>query len=303
MPDKYNKDRQEGSTGGDGYTITQHLQPQQKMMKFLFKDHEYRDIKVTKLDAETGWPLAGATFNLHCVAADSPLSPGNISDRQLTTDSKGWVTFVDVPNGTYELSEIKAPNGYEEDPVWSTGDKGNKTTIIVTSDSDPVIELTAKNEPKSGFRLLKIDADTRQPIPGVVFEFTPVAPLTGSPFQAMTDENGVITIENLNIGQGGNGVKEGTYIAVEKSAPKPYRVDSTPHTIEVRNGHDATQITLNNYADGMLNILKIDSVTGEPLAGAYFKIESAGGTHIADVGPTGRNGYVSFGPPGAGRQL
>ena len=301
MPDKYNKDRQEGSTGGDGYTITQHLQPQQALMKFVFKDTSYRDVKVTKLDAETGWPLAGATFNLHCVAADSPLVPGNISDRQLTTDSTGYVTFVDVPNGTYELSEIKAPNGYEKDPEWSTGDKGNKTTIIVTSDSDPIIEVTAENEPKSGFRLLKVDADTRQPIPGVVFEFTPVAPLTGSPFEATTDENGVITVENLNIGQGGNGVKEGTYIAVEKSAPKPYRVDPTPHTVEVRNGHDATQITLNNYADGMLNILKIDSVTGEPLAGAYFKIESAGGTHIADVGPTGRNGYVSFGPlePGA----
>lgn len=294
MPDKYNKDRQQDSTGGDGYTISKVLGPDQKLVEFTFRDHEYRDIKVTKLDAETGWPLAGATFNLHCVAADSPLSPGNISDRQLTTDASGYVTFVDVPNGTYFLEEIKAPNGYEENPVWSTGDKGNKTTIIVTSDSDPIIEVTAKNEPKSGFRLLKVDADTRQPIPGVVFEFTPVSPLTGSPIEATTDENGVIVIENLNIGQGGNGVKEGTYIAVEKSAPKPYRVDPTPHTVEVRNGHDATQITLNNYADGMLNIVKIDSVTGEPLAGAYFRIQKASGEDVAEVGPTGRNGYVSW---------
>ena len=294
MPDNYNKDRQQDSTGGDGYTISKVLGPDQKLVEFTFRDHEYRDIKVTKLDAETGWPLAGATFNLHCVAADSPLSPGNISDRQLTTDASGYVTFVDVPNGTYFLEEIKAPNGYEENPEWSTGDKGNKTTIIVTSDSDPIIEVTAENEPKSGFRLLKIDADTRQPIPGVVFEFTPVSPLTGSPIEATTDENGVIVIENLNIGQGGNGVKEGTYIAVEKSAPKPYRVDSTPHTVEVRNGHDATQITLENVADGMLNIVKIDSVTGEPLAGAYFKIQKASGEDVAEVGPTGRNGYVSW---------
>lgn len=301
MPDLYNKDTQEGSIDGQSYTIFGNLGPQQKKIEFTFKDTHYRSLKVTKLDAETGWPLAGATFNLHCVKADEPLTAGNISDRQLTTPASGYVVFENIPNGVYEVTEIKAPNGYEENPEWSTGDKGNKTTIIVTSDSDPIIEVTAENEPKSGFRLLKIDADTRQPIPGVVFEFTPVSPLTGSPIEATTDENGVIVIENLNIGQGGNGVKEGTYIAVEKSAPKPYRVDKTPHTVEVRNGHDATQITLENVADGMLNIVKIDSVTGEPLAGAYFKIESAGGTHIADVGPTGRNGYVSFGPlePGA----
>lgn len=294
MPDLYNKDTQEGSIDGQSYTLFGNLGPQQKLIEFTFKDTHYRSLKVTKLDAETGWPLAGATFNLHCVRADEPLTAGNISDRQLTTDASGFVIFENIPNGEYLLEELKAPNGYEEDPVWSTGDKGNKTRVIVTSDSDPIIEVTAKNEPKSGFRLLKIDADTRQPIPGVTFEFTPMAPLTGSKFEATTDENGVIVIENLNIGQGGNGVKEGTYMVVEKSAPKPYRVDKTPHNVEVRNGHDATQITLENVADGMLNIVKIDSVTGEPLAGAYFKIQKASGEDVAEVGPTGRNGYVSW---------
>ena len=295
MPDKYNKDRQEGSTGGDGYTITQHLQPQQKLMKFVFKDTHYRDLQVTKLDQHEGWPLYGAKFRLQCVKPDSPLE-GSVYDKTVPTGTDGIAYFPDLPNGTYVLTEIKAPNGYDQPGKWSGGEiqgtkEGvNEVTIIVTSDSPRVIEVVCENEPKSGFQLLKVDADTLQPIPGVLFEFTPVAPLTGPPVQAMTDENGLITYENL-VAQG---VKEGTYIAVEKSAPKPYRVDPTPHTIEVINSHQATHITLTNYADGMLNIVKIDSVTGEPLAGAYFKIETAGGTHVADVGPTGRNGYVSW---------
>ena len=128
-PQFYNKDKQQ--TSGD-YTQTQQLKHGQSLSVFEFKDTHYRDIKVYKRDSETNWLLKGATFRLHCVAAENK-DAGSITDRELTTDENGYVIFENVPNGTYELTEIAAPVGYENN--------NEKKTVIVTSDSDRVIEI------------------------------------------------------------------------------------------------------------------------------------------------------------------
>ena len=284
VPDNYNLDDQPESVGGQSATVTKHLTYGMTLLTFEFEDISYRDIKVTKLDAETNWPLAGATYRLHCIKADPPLTAGNIADRQLTTDKTGSVTFVDVPNGTYEITEVQAPIGYDPNGKWEDNTTGKKT-VIVTSDSDPVIEFTHMNEPKSGIRIYKRDAATDEPIKGAVFEIKPLYPLTATPFERTTDDNGIIVLE---------GLAEGSYQITEKAVPDPYVLDNTPTTVEVNNQHNAYPVTLYNYAEGMLYIQKLDGVTHEPLAGAYFDIHTAGGTFVAQVGPTGPTGFTSY---------
>ena len=273
VPDNYNKDKQEDS--GD-YTKTGVLEFGAKTIEFEFEDTSYRDIKVTKKDADTDWPLAGAEFTLESVSLDDPNEGGSVK-RSLTTDATGFVIFEDVPNGTYKLWESVPPKGYESNDEVKT--------IVVTSDDEPVIEFEYKNEPHSGIRILKLDAATDQPIPGALFRITPMAPLTGPSFERETDENGLIVIENA---------EPGTYKVEELSVPDPYVVNSEPHLVEVTNQHDAFPVTIYNHAEGMLYIQKLDAVTHEPLAGAYFDVHTAGGTFIATVGPTGPNGFATL---------
>ena len=274
VPDNYNKDSQPlGTDETRQYTLTGTLGPQQSKIEFTFEDTSYRDIKVTKKDAETDWPLAGAEFTLESVTLDN----GGSYSKQLTTDASGFVVFEDVPNGTYKLWESTAPKGYESNDEVKT--------VIVSSADEPVIEFEYKNEPHSGIRILKVDAATDQPIPGALFRITPMAPLTGPSIERETDENGLIVIENA---------EPGTYKIEELSVPDPYVVNSEPHLVEVTNQHDAFPITIYNHAEGMLYIQKLDADTHEPLAGAYFDIHTAGGTYVGTAGPTGPNGYATF---------
>lgn len=268
-PNGWNRDKQTGNT----YTLTQELKLGEALEDFVFTDTSYRSVQVTKKDADTDWPLAGATFELSSVTLDE----GGTYKKQLTTDATGFVIFEDVPNGTYQLKEITPPTGYQ----------GNSEvkTIVVTSADDPIIEFEYKNEPKSGMRIIKLDAATDQPIKGATFRIEPLLPLTSPAFERTTDDNGLIVLENL---------AEGTYKVTEVSVPEPYVLNPQVQTVEIKNQHDAVQVTFRDNAKGMLYIQKLDGVTQEPLAGAYFDIHTAGGKLVATVGPTGPNGYVTF---------
>lgn len=268
----YNKDKQQ--TSGD-YTQTQQLKHGQALSVFEFKDTHYRDIKVFKRDSETNWLLKGATFRLHCVAAENK-DAGNITDRELTTDENGYVIFENIPNGTYELTEIAAPFGYDNN--------SEKKTVIVTSDSDRVIEFEFKNAPKSGLLIRKIDSVTKQPLANVEFRITPLAPLDSPSWTAVTDDNGLIVKENL---------AAGTYRIEEITTVDGYVLNTKAQLIEIKNQHDAYTVTFENNQKNMLNILKLDAITGLPLPGAIFEVSTAGGSHIANV-TTGAFGYASL---------
>ena len=61
-------------------------------------------IAVTKVDAADKQPLAGAEFTL--------TQNGEVIAKQ-TTDEAGKASFTELSYGTYELSETKAPEGYQ----------------------------------------------------------------------------------------------------------------------------------------------------------------------------------------------
>lgn len=270
-PDLYNRDLQEGGT----YTQTQQIKLGQSLTEFVFEDTHYKDITVYKRDAETNWLLSGATFQLHCVAlADG--TAGNVEDRTLTTGADGKVVFEDLPNGTYTVRELSPPQGYHgTDEV---------KTVVINSDSG-VLEFTFKNSPKSGILIRKIDSVTKQPLAHVEFKITPLHPLTGTPFNRITDANGVIVLEE--------NIAEGSYRIEEVSAPDGYVLNKEPQIIEVNAQHNAYTVTFENNAKSMLYILKKDAITHEALPGAMFEITTAGGTHIANV-ETGIYGYASL---------
>ena len=283
VPDKYNLDNQPESVGGSGTTVTQTLRYGQSLLPFEFEDTHFRDLRVRKVDAQTNYPLEGATFTLHCVEAANQKS-GSVADRVGTTDGDGYFTFKDLPNGTYELYESSAPMGYSEDGVWADDGKTGKKTVVITSDSDRTLEFEYKNEPQTGFLIRKIDSVTKQPIPNVRFKITPLEPLTSPSWEAVTDDNGVIVRESL---------PEGSYRIEEISTVQGYVLNMEPQILQVKNQHDAYTVTFENNQTNMLNILKLDSETGQPLPGAQFSIDLANGSHVAAV-TTGIYGYANL---------
>lgn len=275
-PDGYNKDMQ----GSGDYTQTQRLLFNQSVTEFTFEDTSYRNIKVRKIDAKTGWPLMGAEFRLTSVTLDE----GGSYDETQETDESGYAYFEKVPNGTYTLTETRPPVGYDPDVYWTDGKPAVRTVIV--SSGDPVwVDFEAKNDPLPGLRIRKVDSVTQQPIKDALFRIEPLAPLQGSVIERTTDGNGEIVLQDL---------PTGSYRITEISVPKPYIVNSTPQIVAIDNQHDDYTVTFPNNAEGILYILKRDAETDEPLAGAWFSITKADGTAVADVGPTGPNGYTSL---------
>ncbi len=270
-PEGYNKDLQATT---NSFTLTQQLKVGQKLSVFEFQDTALRDILVYKRDAVNGNLLAGATFRLHCVKADG-LDGGNITDRELTTDERGYVVFENVPNGTYEITEVTPPEGFQ--PA-----EDKTITVTVSSDSDRVMEFSFKNEPKSGLIIRKIDSLTKQPVTGVWFRITPLAPLSGAPIEAETNENGMIVLEHLD---------PGTYHVEEIATADGYTLNTTSQDVVIVNQHELFTVLFTNDQQGMLNIFKTDSLTGAALAGAEFTVTN--GTRVYKV-VTGENGYASI---------
>ena len=280
MPEFYNKDKQEES--GD-WMVTKQLLPGQSLLEFDFTDTHYRDLLVRKYDSTNSWLLQGAEFRLESISLDDP-STGSTISRNGKTDENGELLFQNLPNGTYKLTEVTPPTGYDlPDP--------HEWEIVVTSYSDRVIEFDVQNHPREGLTITKHDAITNKPLEGVEFEIrylgdgNETTDTTHEPRTYLTDENGVIHIPDI---------VPGMYEIREVSVPDGYVLDPEPRIIEVVNNHDTVLVPFTNFQDTQLIILKKDNQTGEPLAGARFTITTAGGSVINANLVTGPNGYATL---------
>ena len=274
MPDKYNKDKQDAT--GD-YTQTQTLKWGQSYAEFVFKDTHFRDLRITKRDSSNTWTLADATFTLDSINLEN--EKGGPIHREGKTDANGQLTFKDLPNGTYRVTESVPPTGYSlADPNWQD--------VTITSYSDRVIDIEFLNAPEQGLLIRKLDATTRQNLEGVSFEVrflgTADSPngTTNDPRTYVTDANGLIYLPDC---------EPGWYQITETAVPDGYVIDSEPRLVQIVNKHEPVTVTYENYQDTQLIILKKDAQTGLPLPGALFEITTAGGNYIATV-ETGPNG-------------
>lgn len=282
MPDKYNRDPQPESDGGAGFTVTKQLLPGQTLLEFDFTDTHYRDLLVVKSDASNSWRLADAKFKLESINLDDPAAGGTVS-REGATDANGELLFEDLPNGTYKLTELTPPTGYDmPDP--------HEWTVTVTSMSDRVIQIAVENEPREGLTITKHDAITGKPLAGVEFSIRYLGDgndstnTSNEPRTYTTDSNGIIHLPDA---------VPGWYQIIETRVPDGYIIDSEPRLVQLVNAHDTVVVNYHNYQDTQLIILKKDNQTGLPLAGARFMVTTAGGNFIADL-VTGSTGYATL---------
>ena len=223
----------------------------------------------------TTTPLKGVTF----LVTDSSGAVVGRSNGEFITDENGRVVIHDlIPGTTVTAREVKTVEGFVLD--------GAPKSILIKAGE--VQTLRFYNVRAGGLTVIKKDEKTGERIPGVQFEIRKMdGEIVGT---CTTDENGVIYLP---------GAENGWYTVTELKAAEGYRLDDTPHRVEVRDGQTATLEITNKAISGIL-IHKVNAVTGEGIYGVSFILYDNGNNPIAQETSDDR-GYVRFENLTAGR--
>lgn len=232
-----------------------------------------------KVDAETGAPLPGATF-------DFRFDPGNDGayGEDLGTCTTGPAGTCQPPTrnapggwlpGWYQVTETAAPPGYWLDPQTSQVD------VFLQPGATDVASVTFADQLLGSLRLAKTGNDQAYlAVTGAVFSVTGPAPSSaavGTLTVGPTGTTGTLT-----------GLVPGTYTVTETTAPAGYTA-APAFSVTVSAGHATTTATVaDTVRPGVIVIEKTDATTGDPLAGATFdtRYDPAGdGTFAVDLGP------------------
>lgn len=171
----------------------------------FINDRKNISLKLLKSDAQSGQPLANATFGLYAAVDESVFSAGDLLDVA-TTDAQGKAVFtVSLPAGEYYLQEIAAPMGYvrsdEKYPIVLNGDTADNT----------VIERTAENVPRK-LCIAKVDENGNL-LAGCVLK--------------LVDEDGHVVarwLSSAETEQELSGIPEGIYTLIEEKAAAGYQL-------------------------------------------------------------------------------
>jgi len=229
-------------------------------------------IVIRKLDKQTKEPLAGVEFQItYSDGSYVDYDNGHMSSKGLyKTDSNGEIRISGV-SGTLVITETKTLPGY-------VMDEATRTQSVKVNPSDTQY-ITVYNTKIGGLTIIKKDEETGERIKGVQFE---IRKLNGEIVGTYTtDSNGVISLPQAD---------KGWYQVVELKAAKGYKLDDTPHQIEVKDGQTAT-LEITNRQSGSALIHKVDSLTGEGIYGVTFLVSDAKGNPIGTY-QSDNEGYV-----------
>ena len=214
-------------------------------------------IEIVKVDADHKTPLQGAGFRLYD-ASGKQVAEGN-------TDVNGKLTFSNLRLGSYTYKEFKAPDGYVLDTTAYSA---------VLNQNGQVLKVTRENMPvKGSIEVLKVDAETKQPLAGVVYYLFDAD--GNKVADGTTDATGKVTFSGLRLGK---------YAYQEISTVDGYVLDETEYDFSLTTANLNIKVTRENVvAKGSITVRKVDA-TGAPLAGAELLLEtSADGQNWTEV--------------------
>ena len=256
----------------DGYVITDTAETvylsgkDQDVITVTFGNDRMGSLLVVKKDAVTGAPISDVEFFI----TDSDGSVIGTANGRYVTDSAGTIRIDGLtPGMTVIAKEARAKDGYILDD----------TPQSIKIKRNSVMTLEFRNQPKGGVLVKKVDAVTNAPISDVEFLVTDSdGNLIGNANgKFVTDSAGTFTITDVAPGT--------TLVIKETRAKAGYILDDTPQTVKVKS-NEVTTLEFRNQPKGNLIIVKLDSVTKEPLEGVEFKITYADGSYVDAEGGT-----------------
>ena len=222
-------------------------------------------INILKVDsADEDIKLIGAVFEIKD-------SEGTVVDT-ITTDENGVGTSKELPYGSYTVTEVTAPSGYE------LSEESKNVTIDSNGET---IELTFENTKLLGsISIEKVDSKDSE------------LKLEGAEFKVINSDGE--EVGNIVTGEDGKGslgnLPYGEYTLIETKAPDGYKLSIDLIVIEVNSETEIYKTITNTKILGKINILKVDSDDEDvKLSGAVFEVKDSQGT-VVDTITTGENG-------------
>ena len=264
----------EGFAGDKLYKLTVENRP---------VEHGFKVKKVSTNDEKLVLP--GAEFRIL----------GGDLDKRYTTGANGLTEQITLPIGEYTLTEMKAPEGYvingagrhisaKADGIYLDGGKLGEGAAI-----------TIRNAPVNfKLRLVKVDADTNQPLANVAFI---LKGKYGGTHSLITGSNGITDTISL---------APGKYTLSEVAAAEGYAIPLNGWGFTVKEGTvqqvtNTSEVAKWDFNDGLLTLTlknsriyggltieKTDGKDGGALAGAEFTISGSDGTPLTFIKNNGR---------------
>lgn len=221
-------------------------------------------LEIRKVDSVTGGPVKGAKFQIGY--ASNHTDSGELNDLGVYyTDESGKIILPKVKDGWYKVTEMEAPHGY------SIKEPATQECFIAGGESKV---LTFENTPLSAIIIRKVDSESGQPLEGAWFRIRYLGGTSGTGGTVVgeyrTSSNGTIVV---------TGLKAGTYICEEISAPDGYVITDAAETVYLSGkDQDVITVTFGNDKMGSLLIVKKDAVTGAPISDVEFLVTDSDGS-------------------------
>lgn len=231
-------------------------------------------ITLTKTDAETGRPLAGAEYELYAkeniVANGVVKHSANDLIATLVTGNDGTATTDTLYLGTYYVKEKTAPYGYvldtETHDITLTYD-ANSSAVFFQSES--VTDVPQKGR----ISVTKYDEETGRAIAASAkYEVYAAEDIVVNGEVKYTADSLVDTITTSNNGKGtSNPLYLGRYYVKELTAPEGYNKNNNTYYVTLLYRGQSVSVFTEDIKDydvsqkGKINITKVDGETGELL--------------------------------------
>ncbi|HFE9685394.1 TPA: SpaA isopeptide-forming pilin-related protein [Clostridium perfringens] len=207
------------------------------------------DVELLKVDSETKEPLADVNFKFTCI-------DGFMKDQtwDLTSNEDGKINLKGLEHGKYMVEEVSTLWNYvlNKEPLY-----------FEIKENGQAVKLEMENKKiRANVELIKIDADTKRPLEGGVFELWNGEKLVG---EYTTNKDGKISLE---------GLEAGNYYWKEVKAPNNYILDEDKalNFEIIEDGKTITTTVENKVQTGDVDFTKTDVTTGENIEGAKIEI-------------------------------
>ena len=227
-----------------------------KTSEVTFVDYEKPGLEIVKKNIANGEPIEGVTYRIEQI-------DGSFS-TSATTDNHGRIFLDSVPVGTFKVTEINVPNHVILCPIpQEVALKPGETSTV-----------TFFNALKPSLEIRKVDSVTGDPIKGAKFQIwygsnhTDTGELNdlGTYF---SDASGKIILPEI---------KDGWYKVTELEPASGYAIKEAATQECFISGGESKVLTFENTPLSAIVIRKVDSESGQPLEGAWFRIRYLGGT-------------------------
>ena len=223
-------------------------------------------LEIRKVDSVTGDPVKGAKFQIWY--ASNHTDTGELNDLgTYFSDASGKIILPEIKDGWYKVTELEPASGY------AIKEAATQECFISGGESKV---LTFENTPLSAIIIRKVDSESGQPLEGAWFRIRYLGGTSGTGGTVIgeyrTSSNGTIVV---------TGLKAGTYVCEEISAPDGYVITDAAETVYLSGkDQDVITVTFGNDKMGSLLIVKKDAVTGAPISDVEFFITDSDGSVI-----------------------